>query len=106
MMSIQRRGARSDYDDYTVEEIAARYGVTRDAVYRGIRKRSPLYPLAVKQGNGTKAWLVITGEAVESCDARRIAFYKTTPSWLKLEGLDWVKPPKRMAANVMLGVAV
>lgn len=105
-MSIEMRGVRPDYDDYTVEEVADRYGVTSDAVYRGIRKRSPLYPLAVKRGKGPKAWLVITGEAVESCDARRIAFYKTTPSWLKLEGLDWVRPPKRVAAIDLLGSAV
>jgi hypothetical protein len=44
---------------------------------------------------------------MEACDKRRIKFYKTTPSWFKLQGLDieGKKPPKRVAARKLLGPA-
>lgn len=106
MMSISRGGNPLEYEEYTVEEVAQRYGVTRDAVYRGIRKGSPLYPEAEKGGDGPKAWLVISRQALRACDARRIVFYKRTPSWLKLEGQGWVKPPKRISARELLGEGV
>jgi len=34
-----------------------------------------------------------------------VEFYKTTPSWLKRDGLDLQKPPKRVAARRLLGAA-
>lgn len=93
------------YDDYSIEEVAHRYAVTRDAVYRGIRKGSPLYPKAVREGAGPKGMLLITRKALEACDKRRMKFYKTTPSWFKLNGLDapGKKLPKRVAAKDLLG---
>lgn len=90
-------------DEYLIEDVAHRYGVTRDAVYRGIRKGSPLYPRAVKEGKGPKGWLLITRKAMEACDKRRLKFYKTTPSWQKLKGLDGKKLPKRVSAKALLG---
>ena len=93
------------FDEYRIDEVADRYGVTPDSVYRGIRKGSPLYPSAFRRGAGPKAWLYVTRAALEACDIRRIAFYKTTPSWLKHDGLDGVKPPKRVSARVLLGPA-
>ena len=104
MHSIARGGSPLSYPDYTVEDIAHRYGVTRDAVYRGIRKGSPLYPTAKREGSGPRAPLIVTRAAMEACDARRVEFYMTTPSWLKLEGLDWVKPPQRRSARTMFGI--
>jgi len=106
MMSIARGSYPLRDGDHTVDEVAERYDVTRDAVYRGIRQGSPLYPKAEREGCGPKAWLYITREALEACDANRLEFYKRTPSWLKLAGLDWQKPPPRIAARVLLGDAI
>lgn len=90
------------YDEYEVAEVAERYGVHRDTAYRGIRRHDPMYPDAVPQGNGSKPRLVVSREAIEACDARRIAFYKTTPSWLYLEGLDFMSPPPRRSARALM----
>jgi hypothetical protein len=103
MYSIARGGSPLTYPDYTVEEVAHRYRVTRDAVYRGIRRGDPLYPKATRQGNGPKAPLVITRAAMKACDVRRIKFYKTTPSWFKLDGREGQKPPARRSARDLLG---
>lgn len=91
-----------DYD-YYVDDVAERYGVTCDTVYRGIRRGSPLYPEAYRREKGPKAVLVITPGALKACDGRRIKFYETTPSWFKLEGRDWDKPPARKSARALLG---
>lgn len=103
MKSIATGREQPTYDDYSVYEVAVRYGVTPDAVYRGIRSGSPLYPEAQRDGLGPRAPLVVTAASLEACDARRIAFYRTTPSWLKLEGRDREKPPPRRAARALLG---
>ena len=105
MYSIARGGSPLAESSYSVDEIAHRYGVTPDAVYRGIRLGSPLYPVATRDGNGPRAPLLITCEALEACDARRIEFYMTTPSWFKLDGRDWQKPPLRKSARALLGSA-
>ena len=83
-------------------DVAERYDVDRDTVCRGVRRGDPLYPDAVLLGNGCRPRLMVTREALKACDARRIAFYKTTSSWLRLDGLDDVKPPPRLSARVLL----
>lgn len=103
MRSIAAGRIPVDGDDYYVEDVAERYCVTCDTVYRGIRRRSPLYPKAYRRGKGPKAVLVITPAAVKACDGRRIKFYKSTPSWLKLDGKEGQKPPVRRSARELLG---
>lgn len=102
MYSIAHGSNRLTYSDYQVEEVAERYGVHRDTVYRGIRSGDPMYPDAQRLGNGPKAGIVVLKEDLEACDERRIAFYKTTPSWMLFEGLDFKKPPPRRSARSLL----
>ena len=90
------------YDEYDVSEVAERYGVHRDTVYRGVRRGDPMYPDAVGIGNGVKPRLVVSVEALRASDFRRLAFYKTTPSWQKLIGLEFTKPPPRQSARSVL----
>ena len=103
MYDIQLGSIRLTYEDYEVSEVAARYGVHRGTAYRGIRRGAPMYPDAKRIGDGPRPRLIVSRDAVEECDARRIAFYKTTPSWLHLDGLGFKKPPPRRSAQAILG---
>ena len=102
MYEIKAGHYRLMEDKYELVDVAERYDVHRDTVYRGVRRGDPLYPDAVLLGNGPRPRLMVMREALKACDTRRIAFYKTTPSWLKLDGLDDVKPPTRLSARMLL----
>ena len=86
-------------DKYEPVDVSERYDVHRDTVNRGVRRSDLLYPDAVLLRNGCKPRLMVTREALKACDTRRIAFYTTTSSWLRLHGLDGVKPPPRLSAR-------
>ncbi|MES2785759.1 MAG: hypothetical protein V4684_09870 [Pseudomonadota bacterium] len=101
MRQIETGGDPIQDELYNVHDVALRYGVTRDAVYRGVRQVNPLYPKPKRQGKGPKPALFFKPAAVKACDHRRIQFYKQTPSWRKFEGLEWEKPPKRISARKM-----
>ena len=102
-MHLIMRGRRPlDEGTYTVDEIAERYDVHRDTVYKGIRAGSPLFPRAGRKGAGPKAWLYFTAESIETSDRNRIAFYKTTPSWHGLFGAGASAAPVRRAATQVI----
>ena len=84
--------------DYTVDEVAERYDVHRDTVYKGVRACSLLFPQADRKGAGPKAWLHFTSKSVETSDQFRIAFYETTPSWHEFFGDGASAAPARRAA--------
>jgi hypothetical protein len=84
--------------DYNVEEIAERYVVHRDTVYKGVRAGSPLFPKPHRKGTGPKAWLYFSAAAVQESDRNRILFYKTTPSWHEVYGDGATSAPRRCSA--------
>jgi len=87
---------------FLIEDIAERYSVRRDTVYKGVKAQNPLFPEAHRKGAGPKAWLHFTPQSIRDCDARRIAFYRTTPSWHRLFGDGpWAAPPRRSAKDVI-----
>lgn len=67
---------------YDVHEVAERYYVHVQTVYRGMKAKDPMYPFPETIGNGPRPRLRVSREALEACDQRRIQFYRTTPSWL------------------------
>jgi len=102
-MHLIMQGRRElDGGIYTVDEIAVRYDVHRDTVYKGIRAGNPLFPHAGRKGAGPKAWLHFTTESIETSDRNRIAFYKTTPSWHDLFGAGASAAPVRRAATQVI----
>jgi hypothetical protein len=102
-MHLIMQGRRElDGGIYTVGEIAERYDVHRDTVYKGIRAGSPLFPQAGRKGAGPKAWLHFTTESIETSDRNRIAFYKRTPSWHDLFGAGASGAPARRAAKQVI----
>jgi hypothetical protein len=102
MLSIQN-GWYPIYEiEWSVDDVADRYQVHRDTVYKGVRADSPLFPKATRKGTGPKAWLYFTPEDIRQCDQSRIAFYQTTPSWQVLLGQDaGAAPPRRSAREVV-----
>lgn len=104
MLLIQRGWYPIDADEWSVDEVADRYQVHRDTVYKGVRAGSPLFPRATRKGSGPKAWLYFSAQAIAACDQNRITFYMTTPSWHELTG-QGVKaaPPRRSAQTVLQG---
>lgn len=102
MHEIMRGMFALDGDTYSVDDIAERYDVHRDTVYKGIRAGSPLFPLASRKGDGPKAWLHFTLASIRTSDRNRIAFYKTTPSWHELFGDGASAAPARRAAAVVI----
>ncbi|MBV5347057.1 hypothetical protein JZU46_02410 [bacterium] len=72
-----------DEDIYFVIDIAERYHVREDTVFKGVRSGDPMYPRSHPLGSGPRPRIAMTREEVEACDARRLAFYKTTPSWIR-----------------------
>ncbi len=106
MLAIQRGWYPIDSDEFSVDEIADRYQVHRDTVYKGVRSGSPLFPKATRKRTGPKAWLYFSSEDVRDCDQNRIAFYQTTPSWKVLTGQEAkAAPPRRSAKEVLKGQA-
>lgn len=99
MHEIMRGGFALDEDIYTVDDIAERYDVHRDTVYKAIRAGSPLFPQASRKGSGPKAWLHFTTASIQTSDRNRVAFYKTTPSWHDLFGDGASAAPVRRAAT-------
>lgn len=88
--------------EYDVTDIAERYCLHRDTVYKGVRAGSPLLPKPHRKGVGPRAWLYFSADAVQTCDRNRIYFYMTTPSWHELFG-DGASaaPPRRSAIEVV-----
>ena len=104
MLSIQRGWFPIDDGEWSVDDIADRYQVHRDTVYKGVRSRSPLFPKASRKGTGPKAWLYFAPEDIRERDQNRIAFYQTTPSWKVLTGQEAkAAPPRRSARDVLKG---
>lgn len=89
-------------DDLTAEQVAERYRVHRDTVYKGVRSGSPLFPVASRKGRGPKAPLRFSPAAVAEADRNRIAFYKTTPSWHDLFGDGATAAPPRRSAKAVI----
>ncbi len=88
--------------DYTVLEVAERYAVHFDTVYKGVRRGDPMYPLAVRSGPGSRSALKFSRSAIQTCDQARIDFYRTTPSGTVLFcGAFAVVPPRRSARIVI-----
>lgn len=106
MLSIQRGWFPIDDGEWSVDDIADRYQVHRDTVYKGVRSGSPLFPKASRKGTGPKAWLYFAPEDIRECDQNRIAFYQTTPSWKVLTGQEAKAAPPRRSARDVLEVAV
>lgn len=102
MFLILRGHYPLDQDVYNPDDIAARYGVRPDTVYRAVRAGDPLYPVAYRKGVGPKAWLFFSREAVEKCDRDRLAFYRTTPSWHAKYMANPTPAPPRRAAKVVI----
>lgn len=71
-----------DQASYDAHEVAERYGVHVNTVYRCMKGNDPLYPYPQPLGIGPRPRLSASKEQVEACDQRRLVFYKTTPSWL------------------------
>ena len=105
MFLILRGHNPLDQDAYNPGDIAARYGVRPDTVYRAVRVGDPLYPVAHRKGVGPKAWLFFSPEAVARCDRDRLAFYRTTPSWHAKYMADPTPAPPRRAAKVVIAEA-
>lgn len=102
MHGIMRGRFPLDFDVFTVNDIAERYDVHRDSVYKGIRAGSPLFPRAGRKGAGPKAWLHFTLESIRTCDQNRLTFYKTTPSWHELFGAGASAAPVRRSATKVI----
>ena len=68
MLSIQRGWFPIDDGEWSVDDIADRYQVHRDTVYKGVRSGSPLFPKASRKGTGPKAWLYFAPEDIRECD--------------------------------------
>jgi len=103
MMAIERGRLPISDEPYSIDGIADRYSVHRDTVYKAVRSNSPLFPVARREGDGPKAWLYFDRAAIEVCDAARLKFYKTTPSWHARMGDGPGAAPPRLAARVVVG---
>lgn len=87
---------------YTAFEVAERYEVHFQSVYKGARVGHALYPVATAAGKGPRSRIKFSREAIEVCDRARLLFYKTTPSWHEMIESDAsLAPPRRSAAAVI-----
>jgi hypothetical protein len=102
MRLIEQGHLPVDTNEYGVGDIAERYEVHRDTVYKGVRAQSPLFPQGSRKGSGPKAWLYFSPEAILACDLRRIAFYRTTPSWHEYFGKGASAAPARRSAKALI----
>ena len=91
-----------DDGEYTVDDVAERYGVHRDTVYKGVRAGAGLYPRTQRKGSGPKAWLYFSRAEIEACDKDRLEFYRTTPSWSELFGAGAAAAPARRSARDLI----
>ena len=102
MMQIQAGRLPLTQDEYTPADVAERYGVHRDTVYKGVRSGDGMYPMP-RPATGDRPRLAFTKEAVAICDRNRIAVYKRTPSWYSLRGVVKEAPPPLKAKMVWQG---
>ena len=90
---------------YTAFEVADRYEVHFQTVYKGARPGQALYPVATAvvtaKGTGKKPRIMFSREAIEACDRARLLFYKTTPSWHEMMRSNVPAAPRRSAAAVI-----
>lgn len=87
---------------YSVFEVAERYEVHFQTLYKGARVGHALYPVTTAEGKGPRSRIKFSREAIEACDRARLLFYKTTPSWHEMMGFDAsLAPPRRSAAAVI-----
>ena len=98
---------------YTAIEVAERYDVHDQTVYKGARLGQALYPVATAvvtadttavvtaEGTGERPRIKFSREAIEACDRARLLFYKTTPSWHQMMRSDAPAPRRRSAAAVI-----
>ena len=57
MWHIEQGGHPVAEAPHVIEDIAERYCVRADTVYKGVRARDPMYPEAHRNGAGPRAWL-------------------------------------------------
>ena len=90
---------------YTAIEVAERYDVHDQTVYKGARLGEALYPVSTAvvtaEGTGERPRILFSREAIEAADRARLLFYKTTPSWHQMMRSDAPAPPRRSAAAVI-----
>jgi len=87
---------------YTAFEVAERYEVHFQTLYKGARVGHALYPVPTAEGKGPRSRIKFSRAAIEACDQARLLFYKTTPSWHQMMGSDSsLAPPRRSAAAVI-----
>ena len=87
---------------YYVCDVADRYRVREDTVFKGMRSGDPMYPRSHPLGNGPRPRIAITRKEMKLCDERRLAFYETTPSWIKRFGPSPEVFPPRISARALL----
>ena len=86
---------------YKAFEVAERYDVHEQTLYKGAPVGHPLYPVATAEGTGERPRIMFSREAIEAADRARLLFYKTTPSWHQMMRSDAPAPPRRSAAAVI-----
>ena len=86
---------------YSAIEVAERYDVHDQTLFKGARVGHALYPVATAVGTGRRPRIQFSREAIEACDRARLLFYKTTPSWHDLLKINEPAPRRRSAAAVM-----
>lgn len=87
---------------YTALEVAERYEVHFQTLYKGARDGHALYPVATAEGTGVRSRIKFSREAIEACDRARLLFYKKTPSWYEMMGLDASLAPRRRSAAAVI----
>jgi len=93
-----------DEDEYWVIDIAERYHVHIDTAFKGIRRGDPMFPRSHPLGDGPKPRIAIARAEVQSCDERRLTFYRTTPSWIRAFENGSDDFPRRKSARALLNL--
>ena len=83
-------------------DIAERYHVREDTVFKGIRSGDSMYPRSHPLGSGPRPRIAITREEVAACDERRLAFYKPSPIWIRHYECTMEVFPARKSARALL----
>ena len=86
---------------YKAFEVAERYDVHEQTLYKGAPVGHPLYPVATAEGTGERPRIKFSREAIEACDWARLLSYKTTPSWHEMMRINEPAPPRGSAAAVI-----
>ena len=102
MSRIENGDMPLDAEIYYVCDVAYRYRVREDTVFKGMRSGDPMYPRSHPLGNGPRPRIAVTREEMELCDERRLAFYETTPSWIKRFEPSTDVFPQRISARALL----